>query len=100
MRKDDKISSYVAEMSEYTIMEYEPQAVVVDIVNNFWMKHFSSNELRSLQASEIESKTKKIYLKSHPNTSEETLNNFAADVLFHLIYELTELAKRKTWSKF
>ena len=99
-KENDTILDYMNIMADHTVLKYEPQAVVVDIVRNFWLKHFSPNELRRLQAKEVENKTKKIYLKSYPRADEETLHNFANDVVFHLVYELTELAKRKTWSKF
>lgn len=100
MEKNDTIASHIEKMMEHTILEYNPQPVVVDIVKNFWMKHFSPNELRRLQVNEIEKKTKKIYLKAYPKTHEQILSNFASDVVFHLVYELVEHAKRKTWSKF
>lgn len=83
------LSEVVGRMNEHTILDWQPQAVVADIVENFWMKKYSERQLLNTTVETLEEASKYIYRKSRPLAKEDLLNDFASDVVFHLAYRLS-----------
>lgn len=89
------IGTLVNKMNEHTIIEYSPQLVVTDVVDNFWLKRYEEKILLALSITTVEDVTKGLYRKTHPNAEEELLKNFAADVTFHLVFRLSEQGRNE-----
>lgn len=83
-----RIGSVVSELKDYTIMKYEPQEVVIDIVKNFYLKKYKKDFLLKHSVGFIRAQSKQIYRRSNKSADSETLNNFASDVVFHLAYTI------------
>jgi hypothetical protein len=84
------IGEIVANLNEQPIMEYKPKPTIVDFVANFWLKHFDTKQLLSFPVDSFEEYCKETLLKSQPDLSEESLNNFASDTVFHLSFRLSK----------
>lgn len=88
--KMQTIEEIVENLNEHTIMEYQPQPVIIDFVSNFWLKHFDTKQLLAFPVDSLEEYCKETYLKSHPQADPNSLENFASDTVFHLSFRLTK----------
>jgi hypothetical protein len=84
------IYEIVENINEHTIMNYEPQPVIIDFVSNFWLKHFDTKTMLEFPIDSFEAYCKETFLKQHPEASENSLDNFASDTVFHLSFRLSK----------
>lgn len=85
------ISELVDKMNTHTILEYQPQEVIVDFAENYWMdiSRETGYSLLNVPIKFIETKSKEVYSKQFPDADRKLLKNFTADVVFHIAFKLS-----------
>jgi hypothetical protein len=93
---EDKMPKYeimreiVENMNEYTVLDYNPQKVVVDIVENFFFAKVPKETIIDTPIDAVETVAKDTYLKSYPTVEETLLQAFADDVIFYMAFRLSK----------
>jgi hypothetical protein len=85
-----QIKEIVNRMNEHTVLEYHPQEVVTDLVENFFFKKYTSENLLETPVKDVETAVKKLYLNTFPKADKDLLQSFADDVVFYMAFRLTK----------
>ena len=88
-----KLSELVDKMNGHTVLEFAPHVVVFEMVENFFLKKFNTNDLLDFPINMLENQIRRIYLQSFPNADAELLENFSSEVVFYLTFRLSEQGK-------
>lgn len=88
----ETVGAMVESMQEYTILTYIPQEVIVDLVENFFLKNFSESDMLKWPVSVLETTAKAMYIETFPDAimDPELLESFAGDVTFYLSAKLSK----------
>jgi hypothetical protein len=91
MREFTTVIDIVEDMEENEILAYITQPVVVDVVENFFMKKFSRPQLLNYPLNLLEDSIKRMYINSYPESAGDYtfLQSFADDVIFYLCAKLS-----------
>jgi hypothetical protein len=92
MREFTVLKDLVEYTEENEILAYITQSVVVDVVENFFMKTFTESQLLDYPLNILENSIKRMYINSYPEAidDEVLLKGFADDVIFYLCAKLAK----------
>ena len=71
-----KLSELVNKMNGHTVLEFAPHVVVFEMVENFFLKKFNTNDLLDFPINMLENQIRRIYLQSFPNADAELFRKF------------------------
>lgn len=90
-----KIGHIVKDLNTHTVMEYQPEKVIIEYVRDFWLTNYEKDTLLLAPISLIDKHARNTFNRSFPDREEAVAESFSNDTIFHLAFKLSHQGQER-----